>query len=176
MRPARPTTPIRGTIAPPSAVNNVTADYIRNRNLYDWTYLYRCAEFQGCLRVGSPTLGRGKIHTPKLANIPAGDTRRAQITFRICYVEGANMTDSFQSWIDKGTYQEVCINGEPMTFTPATSAYIPNAAIGTDGWAEVRLIAGGVSKDTSFNFFERTGTAATTSYYFVDDIEVRLLD
>lgn len=163
-------------IAPPSAVNNVTADYIRNRNLYDWTYLYRCAEFQGCLRVGSPTLGRGKIHTPKLANIPAGDTRRAQITFRICYVEGANMTDSFQSWIDKGTYQEVCINGEPMTFTPATSAYIPNAAIGTDGWAEVRLIAGGVSKDTSFNFFERTGTAATTSYYFVDDIEVRLLD
>lgn len=163
-------------IVPPSAVNNVTADYIRNRNLYDWTYLYRCAEFQGCLRVGSPTLGRGKIHTPKLANIPAGNTRKAQITFRLCYVKGANMTDRFQSWIDKGTYEEVYIDGAKMAFTPATSAYIPNSTIGTDGWAEVKLIAGGVSKDTSFNFFEEKGTAAPTSYYFVDDIEVRLLD
>lgn len=163
-------------IAPPAAVNNVTADYIRNRNLYDWTYLYRCAEFQGCLRVGSPTLGRGKIHTPKLANIPADASGSVQITFRLCYVKGANMTDSFQSWIDKGTYQEVYIDGEKMAFTPATSAYIPNSTIGTGGWAEVRLIADGVSKDTSFNFFEKTGTAATTSYYFVDDIEVRLLD
>ena len=86
------------------------------------------------------------------------------------------MTDSFQSWIDKGTYQEVYIDGEKMAFSPATSAYIPNSTIGTGGWAEVRLIADGVSKDTSFNFFEKTGTAATTSYYFVDDIEVRLLD
>lgn len=163
-------------IAPPSAANNVTAEYIRNRNLYDWAYLYRCAEFQGCMRVGSPTLGRGKLHTPKLANIPADASGNAQITFRLCYVKGADRTDSFQSWIDKGTYQEVCIDGEKMAFTPSASAYIPNAAIGSDGWAEVRLIAGGVSQQTSFNFFEKTGTAATTSYYFVDDIEVRLLD
>ena len=163
-------------VAPPSAANNVTADYMRNRNLYDWTYLYRCAEFQGCMRVGSPTLGRGKIHTPKLTNIPADASGNVQITFRICYVKGANMTDSFQSWIDKGTYQEVYIDGEKMAFTPATSAYIPNATIGTDGWTEVRLIASGVSKNTSFNFFEKNGTAAPTSYYFIDDIEVRLLD
>ena len=53
----------------------------------------------------------------------------------------------------------------------------PNyATIGTDGWTEVRLIASGVSKNTSFNFFEKNGTAAPTSYYFIDDIEVRLLD
>ena len=41
---------------------------------------------------------------------------------------------------------------------------------------KVRLIASGVSKNTSFNFFEKNGTAAPTSYYFIDDIEVRLLD
>lgn len=163
-------------IAPPSAVNNVTVEYMRNRNLYDWTYLYRCAEYQGCMRVGSPSLGRGKIHTPKLTNIPADASGNAEIRFRICYVKGADTTDSFQSWIDSGRYEEVYIDGKKMTFTPSASAYIPNATIGTDGWAEVRLIASGVSPKTSFNFFEKTGTAATTSYYFVDDIEVRLLN
>ena len=112
----------------------------------------------------------------RFTNIPADASGNVQITFRICYVKGANMTDSFQSWIDKGTYQEVYIDGEKMAFTPATSAYIPNATIGTDGWTEVRLIASGVSKNTSFNFFEKNGTAAPTSYYFIDDIEVRLLD
>ena len=42
--------------------------------------------------------------------------------------------------------------------------------------SKCRLIASGVSKNTSFNFFEKNGTAAPTSYYFIDDIEVRLLD
>lgn len=162
--------------APASAANNVTADYLRNRNLYDWTYLYRCAEFQGCLRVGSPTLGRGKIHTPRLANLPDDGTHRVRITFRLSYVKGANMTDRFQSWIDRGTYREVWVGEQMQTFAPSTSVYISNAAVGSDGWTLITLVADGVSNATSFNFFEEKGTAATTSYYFVDDIEVRLAD
>ena len=170
--------------APSASGGNVTAEYLRNRNLYDWTYLYRCSEFQGCLRISSPTLGRGKIHSPTMKNITDGAAHKAQITFRVSCAAGADQTDNLGCWLGDGPTgknngeicEEIYVNGESVSVTNKQFAYIPISKIGSSGWSEVRLVVSGFTKISAFNFMKQQNTNTTKTLFFVDDIEVRLLD
>jgi len=170
--------------APNASGGNVTASYLRNRNLYDWTYLYRCSEFQGCMRISSPTLGRGKIHTPTMKNITDGNAHKVEITFRACCAPGADQADNLGCWLGDGPTgknngeicEEVYVNGESVPVTNKQFAYIPISKIGSSGWSEIRLVVSGFTKISAFNFMKQQNTNATKTLFFVDDIEVRLLD
>ncbi len=170
--------------APSASGGNVTAEYLRNRNLYDWAYLYRCSEFQGYLRISSPALGRGKLHSPAMKNITDGAAHKAQITFRVSCAAGADQADNLGCWLGDGptgknngeVCEEVYINGESVAVTNKQFAYIPISKIGSSGWSEVRLVVSGFTKISAFNFMKQQNTNTTKTLFFVDDIEVRLLD
>lgn len=72
--------------------------------------------------------------------------------------------------------EEVYVNGESVAVTNKQFAYIPISKIGSSGWSEVRLVVSGFTKISAFNFMKQQNTNATKTLFFVDDIEVRLLD
>lgn len=160
----------------------VRRDYLRNRNLYDWTKLFYASEYRGAL--GGGDLGRntnrGIIATPMMSNIDA--PCYAELRFRICLERG--MAAEIDCLAGSGVLFGAEINGVPIDVDAATSTNISQwtngfntslmldpAVVELGRWHEVRLSFGAVSGGTYFRL-QPTVIRNAKNCFWIDDVEV----
>ncbi|MBR1705159.1 MAG: metal-dependent hydrolase [Bacteroidales bacterium] len=108
-----------------------TDSYIQSRNLADWTYLFRCQEYQGCIAVGTGNASRGILQTPAVGGIDTFSDATASFDF--CFQAGC--TDDLLLQVSSATISSVRIDGEDLGITPSFqgvsgTVVIPRSKVG----------------------------------------------
>ena len=89
-----------------------TDDYVKQKNIGDWVYLFRCREYKGCLGCGINDRGkRGIAQSPMLTAI-AGISD-IKVTFRVKTVEGFSDQLGFRAMLS-GVIRAVSLDGKPL--------------------------------------------------------------
>ena len=97
---------------------DVSADYIKSRNIGDLVYMYRCQEFQGCVSVGGGDEVRGGFTPLKAGSIPDFNPDkdlgyRLEVSFDICFRYGVK--ERFGTRLSgSGIATEAVIDGEEV--------------------------------------------------------------
>lgn len=173
----------------------MSESYFKIRGLWDW-YVSRTIEYHGYIMVGrsgsfnsvdyakgvtatgSP---QGGIHTPRMLNIPEGQSRDIKLTFKLA----KDYLSPFQPFrlccYGAGAIQSIACGTLETQIDTAGIAFIPGISeIGND-WVNVEVIVKGATNATFFQFYtpdgkDDAGKAIKLSTYYLDDILVEETD
>lgn len=163
--------------------HQMSLSYVKSRNFQDWTYLFRCQEYQGCIAVGAGSLSRGIMRTPSITNLSGIAT--VKVTFDLCFQAGS--TDALEfNVVNGGVIASCSVNGENDVLTEdnseylgAASAYIlshtkagiPASAASPKSWCKVEVVIDRATDGTQLHFSGRDVSSGVHGFY-VDDIRV----
>ena len=166
--------------------------YFKYRGLWDW-YFSRTMEYHGYIMVGRSsyfntqdyTKGitatgspQGGAHTPRMLNIPAGESRDIRLTFKLA-TDWANAFQPFR----------ICCYGAGMIYSfecgsrttdidpSGIMAFIRDFNNVPGNWVTVEMVVKGATNETFFQFYtpdakNDAGTNLKTSTFYIDDIVV----
>ena len=177
---------------------DVSAEYIKSRNIGDLVYMYRCQEFQGCISVGGGDEVRGGYTPFKAGGIPDfnPDTDldyRLQVSFDVCLRYGVR--ERFGTRITgSGIASKVLIDGKEVdlentiggnnTFTHSFENFcsfdrtaIPGAVSNkyTEGWHHVEVT---LTQMNELSLLGLWGQDVSTVNHgsLIDNVEIRRLE
>lgn len=108
------------------ASHQVSDSYVKSRNISDYTYMFRCQEYQGVLACGTGNPGRGIFETCSFSAVEG--LSELTVSFDFCYRYGA--TDQIELDVKNGGWiKSLSINGTPVSLTEDNSGYA-----GIIGW------------------------------------------
>ena len=173
--------------------HSVVDEYITSRNIADYTYLFRCQEYQGCMLVGGGT-SRGGLQPVKDMVSQWGITDLyfgLHLSFDVCLRYGS--ADKFctqlagngiatrlvidgeevqlQNTVDGNntysyTFQNVC-SFERKQITP------PSSELYTDGWHHVEVWYENLNEFSTLGLWGFDSGSVITHGAFVDNVEIR---
>ncbi len=166
-----------------AANHQMSTSYLKSRNMYDWRYLFRCQEYQGCMAIGAAANTRGIMQTPGMSAIKKLGT--VEISFKFCFQAG--ITDDLLCNVVSGGVITACkLNGSDVPLTAANSGYESNAAVmklmrtqvqipasaaAAKTWNTVTLTVQNANTATALYLASLLSTAGVHGIY-VDDIKV----
>lgn len=136
--------------------HTMTNSYVNSRGFFDWKYLFRTQEFQGCLGVGIKHEYRGWIETKALSNLTAKSD--VNLSFRFLPILGSTEDIEIQ-----------CLNAG--TINGATSYTIETDGLPQE-WQQVSLDVKGATSATAFRIRGAQTASNTTRGFFFDDLTV----
>ncbi len=157
--------------------------YLKSRNIYDWKYLFRCQEYQGCIAIGVARTVRGILQTCPLSNLTNLST--VDISFNFCFQAG--VTDDLLFEVTNGGFITSCkVDGQAVAISTDNYSVKSNAAMLTvfrsqvdiptsnvepKTWHKVEITAENVS-DGSALYWTSSTTSSGVHGIYVDDIQV----
>lgn len=144
--------------------HQMSEGYIRSRGLDEYTYLFRCQEYQGMMVVGAGNAARGILRTPPITNMDGFAT--VKLSFRFCFFPGA--TDSFLCQVlNGGQLTEVKVDGRTIVSGADKFNYTANASTWVGSQSHLPVPASLAEKKT-WHEVEATIEHATdgTCFYF----------
>ena len=160
--------------------------YIKSRNIGDYTYMFRCQEYQGVLACGTGNTGRGIFQTSALRHISG--LSRVKASFDFCYQPGSTDLMLFQV-LNGGSIRSVSINGNPITldetnsgFSGVTGKYIlekdyvtiPANEAAAKEWQHVEVVIDNATDGTMLYWAGNSSSSGVHGFY-LDNISVRSL-
>lgn len=165
--------------------HQMSESYVKSRNLTDWTYMFRCQEYQGCIAVAATGSARGIMRTPAFGNIEGVADMR--ISFDFCFCNGIN-DDLLCNVIGGGMIKKVItIDGVPYFLTSSNSGYeaanailkVPHSSVSIPAsiaeakkWHHVVMDIERGGGGTSL-YLAGDQTSSMNHGFYVDNIEVR---
>lgn len=164
--------------------HQMSESYIKSRRLSDWTYMFRCQEYQGCIAVASTGNYRGIMRTPAFGNIEG--VADMKISFDFCFCSGIN-DDLLCNIIGGGMIKGVTIDGAPYNLDSNNSGYeaasailrvwhnsvsIPSSLASAKSWHHIELDIERAGGGTSL-YLAGNKTSSMNHGFYVDNIEVR---
>ena len=164
----------------------MSESYINSRNIGDYTYMFRCQEYQGVLACGTGNTGRGIFQTAAMGNIRG--LQSVKVSFDFCYQSGSTDLLLFQI-INGGMITEVSVNGSPVVLTPENSGYsgvtgkyiieknlvtLPPDVSSAKEWQHVEVTVENATDGTML-YWAGNDTGSGVHGFYLDNIEVRSL-
>ena len=100
--------------------------YVASRNIADYTYMFRCQEYQGYLACGTGNTGRGIFQTAALKSIDG--IRSVKVSFDFCYQYGSTDLLLFQV-VNGGMIASASVDGKSIALTADNSGYTSASGI-----------------------------------------------
>lgn len=173
----------------------MSESYFKIRGLWDW-YVSRTVEYHGYIMVGrsgsfnsvdyakavtSTGSPQGGAHTPRMLNIPEGQSKDIKLTFKLAKDYLSPLQPFRLCCYGAGAIQSIACGKLETQIDQTGAAFIPGISeIGND-WVEVEVFVKGATNETFFQFYtpdgkDEAGKAVKTSTYFLDDILVEEAD
>ncbi len=149
-------------------------DYIRQKNIGDWVYLFRCREYVGCLGCGINDRGkRGIAQSPMLSAIE--EVSDVRVSFRVKTVEGFTDDLGFRVMLC-GIIRAVTLDGKPLEVNTVHDglehAFCFSAGQLKGGWHSITV---DIEKATNGTMLQWCGNSTSTTLvhgFWLDDIVV----
>ena len=128
-------------------------DYIQQKHIGDWVYLFRCREYNGCLGCGINDRGkRGIAQSPMLSSIR--EVSDIRVSFRVKTVEGFDDQLGFRVMLS-GVIRAVTLDGKSLDVSTVHDglehAFLFSAAQLKGGW---HTITADIEKATDGTMFQ----------------------
>ena len=149
-------------------------DYVKQKNIGDWVYLFRCNEYAGCLGCGINDRGkRGIAQSPMLSAI--GEVSDIRVSFRVKTVEGFNDEFGFRVMLS-GVIRSLTLDGSPLEVKTVHDglehAVLLSASQLDGGW---HTVTADIEKATCGTMLQWCGNSTSKSLrhgFWLDDIKV----
>ena len=160
--------------------------YVASRNIGDYTYMFRCQEYQGYLACGTGNTGRGTLQTAALRSI--NGIRSVKVSFDFCYQFGSTDLLLFQA-VNGGMIASATIDGKAITLNADNSGYsgaagkyivekshvtLPSSEAAVKEWHKVEIVIDNATDGTML-YWAGNDTSSGVHGFYVDNIEVRAL-
>ncbi|MCR5325899.1 MAG: hypothetical protein K6E37_04005 [Bacteroidales bacterium] len=152
-------------------------DYIRQKNIGDWVYLFRCREYEGCLGCGINDRGkRGIAQSPMLSAIR--EVSDIRVSFKVRTVDGFNDQLGFRVMLS-GIIRAVTLDGKSLEVRTVHDglehAFLFTADQLKGGW---HTITADIEKATDGTMLQWCGNSTSTTLthgFWLDEIKVTRL-
>ncbi|MBO4263643.1 MAG: hypothetical protein J5871_03060 [Bacteroidales bacterium] len=166
-----------------SASHQLSASYVKSRNIGDYVYLFRCQERPGYLELGCANSGRGVLRLPLL--VKNTTLSNVTISFDICPKYGIS-DDILLNLINGGYLTGAKVGGTAVTLTADNHYYrsnianqvvdrniltLPASAAAAKSWTHVELTATNVTDGSLFQI-EGASSASGNHGMYIDNIKV----
>lgn len=163
----------------------VTDSYVASRNIADFTYLFRCQEYQGCMAVGAGNSGRGIMQMCPMTNIEG--ICSLKVAFDFCFQSGIQDNMLFQI-VNGGMIESATLNGVEVQLTEDNYGYISNASklitmtksvtipssdVAPKEWAHVEVTVKNATSGTTLYFGGNDANLSGKHGFYVDNVVVR---
>lgn len=168
---------------------NVSADYVKSRNIGDYTYLYRCQEYQGCVSVGVEE-NRGGIQPKDVLRLDDACSG-ISLDFDICLRYGTE--DQFCTQLDgSGIVTSLSVDGVPLELQntlEGNNTYShtfrnlctvrradipgPTSERYTEGWHHVHMTLTNMNELSALGLWGYDSGNSIKHGAFIDNIEIR---
>ena len=177
----------------PEVANNTVAtshkvsdSYIASRNIGDYTYMFRCQEYQGVLACGTGNSGRGIFQTAALRNIEG--LSRIRLSFDFCYQAGSTDVMKLEV-VNGGTVSSATVGGRSVALNNTNSGFknvtgeyilqktyvtIPSDEAAAKEWQRVDITIDNASDATMLCWSGASPENGVHGFY-LDNISVRTL-
>lgn len=168
----------------------VDAEYVKSRNIGDYTYLFRCQEYQGCVSVGAGDENRGGVQPMK--TIPVDDVYYGvKLDFDICLRYGTE--DFFCTQLDgSGIASSLTVDGQAIALENTlegnnTYSYTfqnicsirrsdipgPGSERYSEGWHHVEMTFDNLNELSALGLWGGSSSNVIKHGAFIDNIEIR---
>ena len=164
--------------------HQMSESYIKSRFISDWTYMFRCQEYQGCIALAPTGTARGIMYTPAFSNLEG--LADLKVSFDFCFCPGIN--DDLLCQINGGgMIKGITIDGTPYSLSSDNSGYeassafltvshgsvsIPSSIAEAKKWHHVVIDVERGGGATALYLAGSQSTSMSHGFY-VDNIEVR---
>ena len=160
--------------------------YVASRNIGDYTYMFRCQEYQGFLACGAGNTGRGIFQTAALKAIDG--IRSVKVSFDFCYQYGSTDLLLFQV-VNGGMIASASVDGKEIPLTAENSGYLsaagkyivekkhvtlPSGESAAKKWHRVEVVVNNATDGTML-YWGGNDTGSGVHGFYLDNIEVRSL-
>ena len=160
--------------------------YVASRNIADYTYMFRCQEYQGYLACGTGNTGRGIFQTAALKSIDG--IRSVKVSFDFCYQYGSTDLLLFQV-VNGGMIASASVDGKSIALTADNSGYtsasgryivekshvtLPSSEAAVKKWHNVEVVVNNATDGTML-YWAGNDVSSGVHGFYVDNIEVRAL-
>lgn len=165
----------KSTVWKTVATSHVCSDqYVLDKNIGDWVYLFRCREYPGCLGCGINDRGkRGIARSPMLSAIE--EVSDVRVSFRVCTVSGFNDDFAFSAELS-GVISAVELDGKPLEITSyhdgIEHTVLFSASQLQDGWHRVSVDIEKATCGTMLQWCANSTSTSLTHGFWLDDIKV----
>jgi exonuclease III len=174
----------------PLEEQQMSADYLRNRNLSEYGSLLRAQEHLGYLGIGVKDHGRGTFTTPAFSEIK--EISDIEISFKIS-PEVRHTTDYNVNILNAGVVKEYWIDGILHTLTSSNYPFVNSRterivlkastlSVGRSfneeddkPWYNVRFVVSGATNKTALSIIANDMGDKERNGFFIDEIEVKNL-
>ena len=152
-------------------------DYIQQKHIGDWVYLFRCREYNGCLGCGINDRGkRGIAQSPMLSAIR--EVSDIRVSFRVRTVDGFDDQLGFRV-ILSGVIRAVTLDGKSLDVSTVHDglehAFLFSAAQLEGGWHTITADIEKATDGTMFQWCGNSTSTALTHGFWLDEIKVTRL-
>ena len=160
--------------------------YVASRNIGDYTYMFRCQEYQGFLACGAGNTGRGIFQTAALKAIDG--IRSVKVSFDFCYQYGSTDLLLFQV-VNGGMIASASVDDKEIPLTAENSGYLsaagkyivekkhvtlPSGESAAKKWHRVEVVVNNATDGTML-YWGGNDTGSGVHGFYLDNIEVRSL-
>lgn len=160
--------------------------YVDSRNIGDYTYMFRCQEYQGCIACGTGNSARGICQTAPLQAIEG--VQSVKVSFDFCYQYGSTDQLLFQI-INGGMIASVTVDGKEVALGAGNSTYVgnsshyileksyvtlPSSESVAKNWHRVDVVVNNATDGTML-FWGGNDVNVGVHGFYLDNIEVRSL-
>lgn len=152
-------------------------DYIQQKHIGDWVYLFRCREYNGCLGCGINERGkRGIAQSPMLSAIR--EVSDIRVSFRVRTVEGFDDQLGFRVMLS-GIIRAVTLDGKSLDVSTVHDglehAFLFSAAQLKGGWHTITADIEKATDGTMLQWCGNSTSTALTHGFWLDEIKVTRL-
>ena len=166
--------------------HQMSDSYVASRNIADYTFMFRCQEYQGYLACGTGNTGRGIFQTAALQAIEGIGSVR--VAFDFCYQYGSTDVLLFQV-LNGGMIASATVDGHSVTLTDENSGYsgatgkyiveknyvtLPSSESAVKEWHRVEVVVENATDGTML-YWAGNDTSSGVHGFYLDNIEVRSL-
>ena len=166
--------------------HQVSDSYIASRNIGDYTYMFRCQEYQGILACGTGNTGRGIFQTCAMDGIEGLSS--VKVSFDFCYQAGSTDLLLFQV-LNGGYIKSVSVDGREIELTDENSGFtgvagryvlsknyvtVPSSDAEAKTWHRVEALIDNATDGTMLYWAGNDSSSGVHGFY-LDNIEVRTL-
>ena len=165
--------------------HQMSESYVKSRGIGDFTYMFRCQEYKGCLAIGAGNSGRGIFNTGAMGIVP--EPCAVRISFDFCLQDG-NTDGLLMQIMNGGQIAALNIDGQDVTsdkdnfsFVGVTHDYflsksrttVPGSAAEAKTWHKVEALVENATDGTCLHITGKSVDAGVHGIY-IDNIKVTL--
>lgn len=165
--------------------HQMSESYVKSRGIGDFTYMFRCQEYKGCLAIGAGNSGRGIFNTGAMGIGP--EPCAVRISFDFCLQDG-NTDGLLMQIMNGGQIAALNIDGQDVTsdkdnfsFVGVTHDYflsksrttVPGSAAEAKTWHKVEALVENATDGTCLHITGKSVDAGVHGIY-IDNIKVTL--